>query len=125
MIKAVPAKSGCMVDRAFQWDRNQVLEVWGVSVPGSPTLCFSFDTLENATAKPTTVDAAGVIRAMVPNEMLETGRKINAYVCINDGGVCINDGGVFQPLWRIPIPVEGRARPCYQTDLSEEELVYG
>ena len=116
MATVTVTKNGYTVDSLYQWDSGQILEVYGLSVPGTPELHFSLKSLADAIVQPTTIDAAGVIRAQIPNELLEKGSPINAYVCTKEGGS-------FRSLRTIVIPIEKRPQPC--TELSEEEIVNG
>lgn len=110
MIKATVTRGQCTVGSAYQWDRNRVLGVHGLSVAGVPELHFAHGGLEEAVVQPTTKDAAGVIRAAIPNDLLEQARPINAYVCTRLGAA-------FQSLLKIVIPVNDRPRPA---DHNEE-----
>lgn len=110
MIKAVIIKDHYTLDGVYQWDRNHMLEVYGLSVEGVPELHFAHGAREKAIVQPTSIDAAGVIRAMIPNDMLEQARPINVYVCTQTGDA-------FQSLFKIVIPVKSRPRPA---DITEE-----
>lgn len=92
------------VGSLFQWDRNQVLAIYGLSLPATPEVHFAHGRLEDAIVQPTTMDAAGVIRSTVPNELLEEAQPIKAYICIEKGTS-------FRSLYTIVIPVEGRSQP--------------
>ena len=88
----------------YQWDRNQELTIYGLSVPGTPVVHFAHGGLEDALVQTTTMDAAGVIRSVIPNELLEEALPIKAYVCAWEGDK-------FRSLRCIVIPVQSRARP--------------
>lgn len=118
MAKVTVNKTGCEVGRLFQWDRGQVLEVYGLSMAAPPALHFSHDTLENAIEQSTTMDSAGVIRATVPDALLEKGEDINVYVCTDTGGT-------FRTHHTIRVQVEKRPQPCDNSNISEEEIVNG
>ena len=110
MVKATVTNGHYTVGSAYQWDRNHVLEVHGMSVAGVPELHFAHGGLETAVVQPTTIDASGVLRALIPNDMLEQAQSINAYVCTKVGAS-------FQSLLKIVVPVHSRPRP---TDSTEE-----
>lgn len=97
-------KNGYDVGALYQWDRGQVLTVYGLSLQATPEVHFAHGRLEDAVVQPTTMDAAGVVRSPVPDEMLEEAQPINAYVCTDDGVS-------FKSLYKIVIPVIGRSRP--------------
>lgn len=104
MVDARMDSGAIKVGSLYQWDRNQVLTVYGLSLPATPEVHFAHGRLEDAIVRPTTMDAAGVIRSTIPNELLEKAQPIKAYVCIEKGES-------FRSLYTIVIPVNGRSRP--------------
>ena len=97
-------KNDYKVDHIYQWDRNHVLEIHGLSLPIAPEVHFAHGRLEDAIVQQATMDASGVIRTTVPNELLEEARPIKAYICLDRGES-------FRSLYTIIIPVVGRSRP--------------
>jgi hypothetical protein len=104
MSKSIVEKSSYTVEPLYQWDRGQVLTICGLSLAAVPEVHFAHGRLEDAVVQPTTMDAAGVIRAGIPDEMLEEAQPINAYICIDDGVT-------FKSLYKIVIPVQARPKP--------------
>lgn len=104
MVNATVTDRGCQVGSLWQWDRGQVLEIRGLSLPTTPELHFAHGRLEDATVHPATMDAAGVIRSTIPDKLLEEAQPVKAWVCTDTGGS-------FRSLCCIIIPVLGRVRP--------------
>ena len=103
------------VDTLYQWDLNQVLEIYGLSFPSAPEIHFTNDAMVRAVRRFATMDAAGVIRAEVPNAMLQTTATIKALVCIRDGEV-------FKTYHEIRIPVKARQRPADYTITDDDDI---
>ncbi len=89
----------------YQWDTNQVLEIYGLSLPVTPEIHFTNDAINQAIVRESSVDNAGVIRADIPNSLLQKPYKIIAYVCIYE------DIDTFKSLYKIEIPVIKRNKP--------------
>ena len=111
MVNATVTERGCQVGSLWQWDRGQVLEIRGMSLPTTPEVHFAHGKLEEAQPVKATMNAAGIIRAAIPDELLETAQPVKAWVCIETGGA-------FRSLYRLTIPVLGRPRP----GTNEEEF---
>ena len=103
------------VDKAYQWDLNQVLEIRGLSLPSTPEIHFTNDDMVRAVRRFATMDDAGVIRAEIPNAMLQTTATIKALVCIREGEV-------FKTYHEIRIPVKGRQRPADYVITDDEDI---
>lgn len=108
-------KNRYTVDTLYQWDLNQVLEIYGLSLPAIPEIHFTNDVMVRAVRRFATMDAAGVIRAEVPNAMLQTSAKIKALVCIREGEV-------FKTYHEILIPVKARQKPADYTITDEDDI---
>ena len=108
-------KNRYTVDTLYQWDLNQVLEIYGLSLPATPEIHFTNDTMVRAIRRFATMDAAGVIRVEVPNAMLQATATIKALVCIREGEV-------FKTYHEIRIPVKARKRPADYTITDEDDI---
>lgn len=108
-------KNSYTIDSLYQWDLNQVLEIYGLSLPTTPEIHFANPTMELAIVRNATMDEAGVIRVDVPNSLLQKSQKINAYVCIYEGES-------FRSICKLVIPVIGRARPSDYAGEDENEV---
>lgn len=103
------------VEPLYQWDLNQVLEIRGLSMAAVPEVHFTNDAMARAIRRFATMDAAGVIRAEVPNALLQTAAKIRALVCIREGEV-------FKTYHEIRIPVKARPQPADYTITDEDDI---
>ena len=64
-------KNRYTVDPLYQWDLNQVLQIYGLSLPSVPEIHFTNDAMDRAIVKQASMDAAGVITVDVPNSLLQ------------------------------------------------------
>ena len=103
------------VESLYQWDVNQVLEIYGLSLPSVPEIHFTNDAMDRAIVRQATVNSAGVISANIPNSLLQKPYKIKAYVCIYEGDT-------FESLYKIEIPVKARNKPSDYTIEGDEEI---
>ena len=102
-------------DPLYQWDKNQVLQILGISVPSNPEIHFSNSAMNNAIVRRATVDNEGIISVEIPNVILETPYKITAYVCVYDGDA-------FNTLYAVEIPIIKRTKPDDFLPSTEEEI---
>lgn len=103
------------VEPLYQWDLNQVLEIRGLSMAEVPEVHFASDATARAIRRFATMDAAGVIRAEVPNALLQTAARIRALVCIREGEV-------FKTYHEIRIPVKARPQPADYTITDDQDI---
>lgn len=109
-------KKSYTVDSLYQWDINQELVIYGLSLATIPEIHFTNDAMDKAIVRQATMDNAGVIRAEIPNSMLQKPYKIRAYVCIYEGDT-------FKSLYLITIPVNARSMPTdYTITVSDDEV---
>lgn len=108
-------KNSYTVDSLFQWDLNQVLQIYGLSLTSIPEIHFTNDAMDRAIVRQARMDAAGVITADVPNSLLQKPYKITAYVCIYEGDT-------FKSLYKIVIPVKARNKPGDYTLENDNEV---
>lgn len=108
-------KNSYTVDGLYQWDLNQVLEIYGLSMAKAPEIHFTNEAAVRAVRRFATMDAAGVIRAEVPNALLQQPYKIKALVCIREGEV-------FKTYREIAIPVKARPQPADYTITDDDDI---
>ena len=108
-------KNSYTVESLYQWDLNQVLQIYGLSLPSIPEIHFTNEAMSRAIVRQATMDAAGVISVNVPNSLLQKPYKIKAYVCIYSGNT-------FESLYKIEIPVKARTQPSDYTLVDDEEV---
>lgn len=108
-------KNSYTVESLYQWDLNQVLEIRGLSMAAVPEVHFTNDAMARAIRRFATMDASGVIRAEVPNALLQTAAKIRALVCIREGEV-------FKTYHEIRIPVKARPQPADYTITDDQDI---
>lgn len=100
----------------YQWDKDQVLEVYGLSLASIPEVHFCHVDMSRAIVRQATMDAAGVIQVEVPNSLLQKPYKLQAFICTYAGST-------FQTLYKIEIQVKERAKPADYT-LEDDPEVY-
>lgn len=103
------------VDPLYQWDVNQVLTIYGLSLASIPEIHFTNTGMDRAIVRQATMDKAGVISAYIPNSLLQKPYKITAYVCIYEGET-------FKSLYAIEIPVKPRTKPGDYTFEVDDEI---
>ena len=103
------------VENLWQWDRGQELEIHGLSLSVTPEVHFFHDGDEEAIARQATMDASGVIRAKVPNSLLQKPYRIHAIICIYEGTA-------FRSLCELRLPVQARAKPDDYVSVPEDEV---
>lgn len=103
------------VDPLYQWDKNQVLEIRGLSLAKVPEVHFTNAFMDRAIARQASMNAAGVITTQVPNSLLQKASSITAYICVSEGAA-------FRTLYKLEIPVKERKRPgdyTFEDDAGE------
>lgn len=116
MANVTVQKDRYTVDSVYQWDKDQELVIYGLSLATIPEIHFTNDAMDKAIVRQSTMDDAGVITAEIPNSLLQKPYKIRAYVCIYEGET-------FKSLYLITIPVEARSMPNdYTLTVSDEEV---
>lgn len=117
MANVTITKNTYTIDSLYQWDVNQVLTIYGLSLASAPEIHFANEAMSKAIVRQATMDSAGVIRADIPNGLLQKTGKINAYVCVTEGKT-------FRSLYKIVIPVTSRAQPSGYEFVEEDGLSY-
>ena len=109
-------KHNYTVEPFYQWDRNQVLEIYGLSLPSTPEVHFYNNTMEHAIVRQATMDNAGVITVSVPNGLLQKPYTITAHLCVYTGAT-------FETQYTLKLPVTPRTRPADYT-IEDDGDVY-
>lgn len=109
-------KNTYTVDPLYQWDKNQVLEIRGLSLPTIPEIHFKHEYMDRAIVRQASMNSAGVIRVDVPNSLLQHPYSVTAYVCAYEGTT-------FKTLYEIKVPVKPRPMPDdYTLDTGDDEV---
>ena len=117
MSKVKVEKNTYTVEPLYQWDQNQQLTIYGLSLPSLPEIHYTNVAMERAIVRQASMDAAGVITADVPNSLLQKPYTISAFVCVYQGST-------FETLYKIDIPVKARTQPADYTLEDDDEEVY-
>ena len=112
----VASNSTYTVETLYQWDHGQTLEVYGLSLPSAPELRFAHKGAERAIVRVASMDAAGVVRAEIPNSLLQKAYTIQVWVGLYEGDA-------FKTHYKLEIPVKEQAKPLDYT-LEDDPEVY-
>lgn len=104
------------VDPLYQWDKNQALEIRGLSLAKVPEIHFTTKAMDRAIVRQASMDAAGILTVDVPNSLLQKPYTIQVFVCTYEGST-------FQTLYKLEVPVKGRPMPTDYT-LEDDPEVY-
>ena len=104
------------VEALHQWDRDQVLQVYGLALARVPEVHFSHQGMSRAIVRQARMDAAGVITVDVPNSLLQKPYTITAHICGYNGTT-------FETIYKLDIPVKARPQPADYT-LQDDPEVY-
>ena len=108
-------KSRYSVDSLYQWDTNQELKIYGLSML-DPEIHFTNEAMGGSIVVDCTVDESGVISVNIPNSFLTYKYSITVYV----SGF---EGDTFKTYHKFTIPVKARKRPGdYTLTLSDNEV---
>lgn len=99
----------------YQWDKNQILKITGLSLPRIPEIHFTNEAMGRAIVRQARMDNAGIITVDIPNSLLQNPYKIKAYLCDYDNGT-------FKSLYAIEIPVKARKKPEDYSLENDEEI---
>lgn len=108
-------KNNYTVEALCQWDVNQELQVYGLSLATIPEIHFANSAMDKAIVRQATMDAAGVISVDIPNSLLQKPYTISVYICTYEGGA-------FRSLYKIDVPVKERPKPSDYTLVDDPEL---
>ena len=104
------------VDPLYQWDKNQTLEIYGLTVPNTPEIHFVNKSMSKALVRQAQKDANGIITVDIPNVLLENSLPIDVYICAYEGDL-------FRTLYTLQIPVKARAKPSDYIYEKEDEVL--
>ena len=108
-------KNRYTVDSLYQWDKNQELKIYGLSMT-DPEIHFTNEAMGGSIVVDCTVDESGVISVNIPNSLLQHKYSIVVYVA----GF---EGDTFKTYHKVTIPVKARKRPGdYTLTLSDNEV---
>lgn len=103
------------VEPLFQWDKNQILKIYGLSVT-APEIHFSNESMSRSIVEQATVNSDGVITVNIPNSLLQKSSPIVVYVCGYEGDT-------FKTYCKITVPVKARTKPGdYTLETSDGEV---
>lgn len=103
------------VDPLYQWDTNQKLKIYGLSIL-DPRIHFTSEVIGGSLVVEPTVDESGVITVDIPNSLLQFAYPIIVYVT----GF---EDKTFKTYHKVTIPVKARKRPGdYTLSLSDNEV---
>lgn len=115
-ILVVDNKGRYSVNSLYQWDKNQILRISGLTVPNVPEIHFVNKAMSLALVRQCQVDGEGTIIVDIPNLLLEAPLPIDVYVCIYDGDL-------FRTLYALQIPVKARTKPSDYIYEKEDEVL--
>ena len=104
------------VDPLYQWDKNQTLEISGLTVPNTPEIHFVNKSMSEAFVRQAQKDANGIITVDIPNVILEKSLPIDVYICAYEGEL-------FRTLYALQIPVKARTKPSDYIYEKEDEVL--
>jgi hypothetical protein len=104
------------VDPLYQWDKNQRLEISGLTVPNTPEIHFVNKSMSEAFVRQAQKDANGIITVDIPNVILEKPLPIDVYICAYEGDL-------FRTLYTLQIPVKARTKPSDYIYEKEDEVL--
>jgi hypothetical protein len=104
------------VDPLYQWDKNQKLEISGLTVPNTPEIHFVNKSMSEAFVRQAQKDANGIITVDIPNVILEKSLPIDVYICAYVGEL-------FRTLYALQIPVKARTKPSDYIYEKEDEVL--
>jgi endonuclease YncB( thermonuclease family) len=114
LAQVTVTNNGYSIESLYKWDTGQVLEIYGMTLPVVPQVHFAHKGAQYAIVREATMDASGVIRASIPDTLLQSSANLFAYVCTMQGDE-------FKTHCKIVIPVITRAKP---NDYAPDEEAY-
>ncbi len=104
------------VETLYEWDKNQVLEISGLTVPNTPEIHFVNRSMTEAIVRQGANDESGIITVNIPNVILEKPLPIDVYICAYEGDL-------FRTLYKLQIPVKERQKPSDYIYDKEDEIL--
>lgn len=105
------------VESLYQWDKNQVLTIYGLSLATIPEIHFTNEAMDRAIVRQASMDSAGVITVNIPDSLLQNPYKLTVYVCIYERDT-------FETVYKMTIPVKARKRPTDYTFSDADGEIY-
>lgn len=105
------------VEKLYQWDHGQTLEVYGLSLPSVPEVRFCHKGADRSIPRQATMDEAGVVRVAIPDSLLQHAYTIWAFIGLYEGEA-------FRTYYKIEIPVEAQAKPIDYTFEDADGEIY-
>lgn len=116
MAIATVSNNTYTVEALYRWDHGQTLAIYGLSLPSVPEIRFCHKGADRAIVRAATMDAAGIVRAEIPDSLLQEAYTIWAYIGLYEGDA-------FRTYHKIEIPVKDQAKPLDYT-LEDSPEVY-
>lgn len=117
MSKVVVNKNRYTVEPLYQWDTNQDLVIFGLSLTEIPEIHFANVNMEHAIARQCSMDEAGIITVKIPNSLLQTAAPVLVWICRYEGNT-------FESLYHLSVPVKARKRPLDYTISDNDDELY-
>lgn len=99
----------------YQWDLNQTVYVYGLSLAVIPEIHFVSAGMSRAIVRQSAMDDSGVISCDIPNSCLQTAGKMAVYVCTYSGDT-------FETLYKFEILVKARTKPADYVLIDDPEV---
>lgn len=106
-----------VADDLFQWDKDQVLMIFGLSLTSIPEIHFATPSMKEAIVKQATLSKSGVISVTIPNILLEGSAPINVYI----SGY---EDSAFRTWYKMQLTVKARTKPADFISTEDDEEVY-
>ena len=104
------------VDNLYQWDKDQELEISGLTLQRTPEIHFTNRDMDRAIVRQAQMDNTGVITVRIPNSMLQSSMPMIVYVCGYEGAT-------FKTYYNFSVPIYGRAKPAdYKLENTDDEI---
>lgn len=101
----------------YQWDKNQQLVIYGLSLPSNPEIHFTNAAMDRAIVRQATMNSLGVVSVDVPNSLLQKPHNITCYVCLYDNGT-------FETWYKFIVPVTARKQPDDYSITGDDGEIY-
>lgn len=110
-------KQSYIAEPLYQWDKNQTLTIYGMSLPSIPEIHFANASMDRAIVRQSTMDANGIVTVEVPNSLLQKPQNVIVYVCIYSGNT-------FETWYKFEVPLKARQKPSDYTIEDTDGEIY-
>ena len=117
MANVIVEKNSYKVESLYQWDKNQMLYIYGLSLASAPEIHFTNETMDGALVRSAAMDVNGVVSVMIPNSFLQKPYRITVYICQYSGQT-------FESMYKLVIPVKARQKPADYTIENDDGEIY-